>query len=245
MRSLHEKKNRAETGLFLAEGTKVATELLQSDWKVRELYARERWLDQSAGLLARHPNLDCYPVSEKELSRISAFKSPNEVICVAEMPDAGDPGSPDDGLSLVLDSVRDTGNLGTIIRLADWFGIARIICSPDCADRFNAKVVQATMGSIFRVPVFIADLPELLAAWRQQQPDVALYGAVMQGDNIYEQSLPAQAAIVLGNEAHGISQAVLDQLTHNVTVPAFGGAESLNVGLAAAVICSEFRRPRT
>ena len=148
----------------------------------------------------------------------------------------------DDDLVLVLDGVRDPGNLGTILRTADWFGVSKLICSLDCVDVFNHKVVQATMGSIFRVNVFYYDLGTEISKIRKYHPLKPVYGATLEGENVYEMALPQDAILVVGSEANGISKKTKELLTKEIKIPRFGSVESLNVGSATAVLCSEFKR---
>jgi TrmH family RNA methyltransferase len=157
------------------------------------------------------------------------------------MPEAKIPDYPDENI-LVLDGIRDPGNLGTIVRTADWFGISEIICSDDCVDLFNPKTVQATMGSLFRVNVLYYDLPKAMQNLRRYHPLKPILGATLQGENVYRVILPEHAFVVMGSESHGIRPEVKKYVTKEIKIPQFGGGESLNVATAAAVLCSEFKR---
>lgn len=239
--SLAMKKFRSEHGLFIAEGVKIVNELLSSSIVVKQLYATKEYLSE---LEIRNPQPEIYEVSESELQRISQLTTPNRVLAVAEVPKYElNHEELRDQLTLVLDDVRDPGNLGTIIRIADWFGIPHVICSPTSADAWNSKVVQATMGSIARIKVHYTDLEKFLPAMQ-----LPVYGAVLEGDNIYSKKLQQKGLIVIGNESRGISGAVLAHVTDKITIPNYSGnnqlgeAESLNAAIATAVICAEFRR---
>jgi TrmH family RNA methyltransferase len=247
VRQLELKKNRRREGLFVAEGPKVVGDLLQAGFTAKALFStRERE--------------DAQTVTDDELRRLSFLQHPQEILGVFHIPEQpvlstlgnasstlGNTSSQlgnepyADGLCLALDGVQDPGNLGTIIRIADWFGIKAIYCSPDTADAYNPKVVQATMGSLAHVPVVYCQLTELLAHVR-----CPIYGTLLDGDNIYRQELAPQGIIVMGNEGNGISQAVRSLITHRLLIPNFHTAhetaESLNVAIATAITCSEFRR---
>jgi TrmH family RNA methyltransferase len=191
---------------------------------------------------------ECIEVKPAELERISSLSTPNEVLAVCRIPEYKlDSKALENKLTLVLDDIRDPGNLGTIIRIADWFGIEDIVCSNESADAFNPKVVQSTMGSIARIKVHYTDLTGFL------QPDVnnykPVYGALLEGKNIYSEKLSSSGLIVIGNESKGISEPIQKLVTHKISIPSFshfkpggGEAESLNAAVATAVICSEFRR---
>ena len=236
IRLLHQKKYRDEAGLFIAEGPKLVQEILNpiaigSKFKVKEIFATEEFQVQGSGFKVQQ-------VTEKELLQISALTSPNQVIGIFETkmlkPDIG---VLKNELILALDDIRDPGNLGTIIRIADWFGIHHILCSPECVDVFNPKVVQATMGSIARVNVYYTDLHTML---KELNP---VYAAVLDGGNIYAEELSSKGVIVIGNESKGISDKLMKLVTHKLVIPGFSpAADSLNAAAATAVICSEFRR---
>jgi len=226
--SLQQKKYRDKTGLFIAEGPKVIAEFITSGLRLHSLFASEE-----IGL-----SVFSEAVSEKELQKLSCLKTANKALAVFEIPKKTMPTS--EGLIVALDAVRDPGNLGTIIRLCDWFGITQLVCSMDTADCYNPKVVQATMGSIARVHVEYVDLSEFL-----ETSGLPIYGGVMNGSSIYDESLPQDAIIVLGNEANGISEDIQKKITHHVTIPQFGKikeTESLNVATATAILLSEFKR---
>lgn len=230
IKQLEKKKFRKKHHLFFAEGLKTVKELLASDHELAMLYA-------TADILYT-PENRCTLISEQELKKISQLKTPQLVLGVFKIPEPSL--NPQTTLSLALDGVRDPGNLGTIIRLCDWFGIEQLVCSPDTVDCYNPKTVQATMGSLARVNVIYTDLERYLI-----DADHPIYGAFMDGERIYEMSLPENGIIVMGNEANGISPAIESLVQHKTAIPQFGAeqaTESLNVATATAIILSEFRR---
>ncbi|MFK7001728.1 TrmH family RNA methyltransferase [Flavobacterium oreochromis] len=229
--SLHQKKYRKEYGLFLAEGVKVIKELLDSKFELEHLYMTEElFYDLS-------PEFKTL-VSSVELNKISALTTANNCVALFKIPK--DRVLKDQGLIVALDDVRDPGNLGTIIRLCDWFGISQVVCTKETVDLYNPKVIQATMGSIGRVDVHYVDLELFLKA-----TDLPIYGTFMDGENIYHQILPKKGVIILGNEANGISQRIENRVTYKIAIPQFGDlqkTESLNVATATAIVLSEFKR---
>lgn len=227
--SLKQKKFRQQHGFFVAEGIKTINELLQSPLKLHELFTTESFNINAAKVTI---------ISEKELKRISFLKTPNTALAVFEIPQPKPIKS--DGLIVALDAVSDPGNLGTIIRLCDWFGIKDLVCSTDTVDCFNPKVVQATMGSITRVNINYVDLEGFLKSYNGP-----VFGAFMDGENVYSAQLPKNGVLVMGNEANGISKDVESFVTEKVAIPRFGdlrATESLNVATATAILLSEFRR---
>ena len=229
--SLHQKKYRAAERLFIAEGIKVIGEFLSAGWELEHLYLADENFPQV-------PANKKSVVSEPDLRKMSALNTPNNCLAVFAVPDE----KPIDqsGLIVALDDVRDPGNLGTIIRLCDWFGVTELVCSKETAELYNPKVVQATMGSLTRVNVNYVDLADFLS-----ETTLPVFGTFMDGNNIYNESLPDAGIIVLGNEANGISTRVEALCSHRIAIPRFGKAqktESLNVAGATAVILSEFRR---
>lgn len=226
IRSLKDKKFRDEYGLFVVEGEKLVREALDSSYEVESVYRIEG-------------------IGENVMSRISLCATPSPVLALVRIPaDRSSYGKCgiSGGLCLALDSVRDPGNMGTILRVADWFGVETVYLSADCTDIFAPKVVQATMGSIFRVRTEVADIPELCRAFTSQGRPV--YGTLLDGEDIYASNLEEQALVVMGNESNGISGAVRNEISRGLRIPSFGksGAESLNVAVATAVTLSEFRR---
>lgn len=230
IRSLAQKKEREACGLFVVEGEKMVAEAQRSGWAIEAVYRREE-------------------VGEKAMERMSLLSTPSPVLALVHIPDAVRVApAPGPGLHLALDGIRDPGNLGTIVRIADWFGIDRIYASPDTADLFNPKVVQATMGALFRVRFHYRDIPglcrEVLSAGGR------VYGTFLDGDNLYGMPLScgeaAPSVIVIGNEAHGISAETAAVVSDRLYIPPFPeddpGSESLNAAVATAVTVAEFRR---
>jgi TrmH family RNA methyltransferase len=242
VRSLRLKKFRDADGAFLAEGHKVVGDLL-GRFPCRLLAATADYVERHGDALALPPGVDIDVVTPAELEQASCLTTPHGVLAVFGKPDAVPFRPSADRLTLVLDGVQDPGNVGTIIRLADWFGIDHLLCSPDTADAFAPKVVQATMGALARVAVTYGDLPALLAQWA---PTVPVYGTFMEGDNLYDTPLTAGGLLVMGNEGNGISDAVAATLTRRLHIPSFPPerptVESLNVAMATAITVAEFRR---
>ena len=239
IRSLGDKKARTETGLFVAEGPKLVGELLESGLTVRQVYGLPEMLADLP------PFENALAVSPKEMERISHLKTPSKGLALVEMPQYGfDPHMLTQNLVLALDDVQDPGNVGTIIRLADWFGIGDILCSPATADGYNPKVVQATMGAIARVRLHYMELPAVLE--NAQELGIPVYGTFLEGERIYSAKLSATGVIVMGNEGQGISPETERRITKKIYIPPYPegtpGSESLNVAIATAVVCAEFRR---
>jgi len=244
IRSLQQKKFRDMESLFLVEGTKMVRELLGSGLKVSIVAGTERWISENKQLLYGSGALT-EVVEEAELKKLSSFTTPQEVLAVAEKPGhhAGS-GIGSNELCLALDRIQDPGNLGTIIRLADWFGITKVFCSEDTADLYNPKVVQATMGSLFRVNPVYLPLHGFLSEYRKNRGNV-VYGTFPGGSSVYETELTPGGMIILGNEAAGISPGLEEITDRKISVPPYPGRgeiDSLNVSLAAAIVCAEFRR---
>lgn len=233
-RSLQQKKYRESAGLFLVQGPKLVAELAQSGWFVEAVYATEQAQQKN-----RWPLANVLPAHE--LDRIGTLESGNEVVAVVRkrIPAAFAPMRKDE-LILVLDGVSDPGNLGTLLRIADWFGIGRVVCSPESVEVWNPKCVQASMGAIFRVEVYYLALAPFLAG--QQRSGTRLYLASMEGRSVFEEQLIRPAALVLGSESHGISGAVRALDNTLITIPGSGKSESLNVAMAASALCMEFTR---
>ena len=242
--SLKQKKFREIHRQFLAEGSKLVTEILESPFNVTSIYASADWLKRNESILLSK-KIPYQEISEKEMTRITALSSPSPALAITEIPIQVIPGTIND-LVLVLDDIRDPGNLGTIIRIADWFGIGSVICSENTVDLYNQKVIQATMGSVLRVRVAYVDLPQFLSSLPD---DINIYGTFPTGENIYSVKLELKGIILIGNESTGISQEIISKVTNKISIPSFSKtsgqgehAESLNASVAAAVICSEFRR---
>ena len=238
---LEQKKYRKQEGLYIAEGHKVVGDLLRAGFIPKHLYATEKWLYENRLLILTSP-VSPIKVSEQDLRRLSLQQHPQQVLALFPLPSSAVPEPVEGSLALALDGVQDPGNLGTIIRIADWFGISTIICSDDTVDAWNPKVVQATMGSIARVNIIYTNLPDFLDTL---PPDYPVYGTLLDGDNIYTQTLTPHGLIVMGNEGNGISEDVRERINHSLLIPDFHDgetADSLNVAIATAITCSEFRR---
>ena len=233
---LHRKKERLKQNRFLVEGPKCVGDLLQAAWPVHALIATDDW-DPPADL--KSPPV--LRVSPEDLQRVSALETAQKVLAVAEIPPPPPSLFPDGGRVLGLDGIQDPGNFGTLLRIADWFGFSAVVRTPDCVDPFNPKVVQAAMGSLFRVPLQTASLDHYVRLGPQH---LWSGGAVLNGQNLFEFTFPNAGLLVLGNESHGIRPQTLAVLQDQLTIPGFGGAESLNVATAAAVLCAEWTRQR-
>lgn len=230
IKSLNQKKYRQQLGLFTVEGVKGIEEFLNSDFKLNRLYTTKQIFDA--------PNTKTLEISENELKKISSLKNPNTALAIFEIPKSKNTNS--HGLIVALDDVRDPGNLGTIIRLCDWYGVKDLVCSHSTVDCYNAKVVQATMGSLTRVNITYINLAEFMLNYSGD-----VFGTYMNGENIYKADLPNEGIIVLGNEANGISEEMSSIIDRRITIPQFGKSkdtESLNVANATAIVLSEFRR---
>ena len=236
IKSLHKSKYRRSELKFIIEGVKVVEEFLNSSFNIIAIYATSDWIDTN---ISNHDNIN--EISKQELQSISMLKSPNQVMAVVEYPKVEIFNYQDGDLILALDTIQDPGNFGTIIRIADWFGIKKIICSKDTADAYNPKVVQATMGALTRVQIQYVNLVDWI---NQLSKDVAVYGTLLDGDNMYNTKLSKEGIIVVGNEGNGISQEVQQVLTNRIKIPAYGNSmmESLNVAIATSIVCAEFRR---
>ena len=237
IKSLEQKKFRLREKLFVAEGPKVVGDIMVSK-RPQRLIATRQWYE-------KHQIEEDVLVSEEELRKVSFLQHPQEVIALFPLPEINsfDYNSLRNDLVLALDDVQDPGNLGTIIRLADWFGIEQIICSLGTADAFSPKVVQATMGSIARVNLHYTDLPSFLENLGDGFP---IYGTFLNGTNVYEQELSKSGVIIMGNEGKGISKEVERYVNKRLFIPSYPAerptAESLNVAIATAITCAEFRR---
>ncbi len=234
-KSLQLKKYRRQERKFLVEGAKGVTELLKSGLEVEYLLlAADFRAELETVVSLKGEVLD---VSEKELIQVGTFQSNNAGLAVASMPEEQALSLDEDELALALDDIRDPGNLGTILRIADWYGITRVICSKECADVFNPKVVNASMGSFSRIQVWYEELEDFL-----KETNLPVYGALLEGDNIYQTELKTSGILLMGNESKGIQPDLIPYITQPVHIPRRGGAESLNVSVATAVILDNFFR---
>jgi TrmH family RNA methyltransferase len=243
IKSLALKKNRVKENLFLIEGDKNVSEVLESKFKVEKLFATSNFL-LSNKLKLKTVKL-VTEVTQEDINQTSLLKSPQSSIALCVLPAPRElPETIDSDLWIYLDEIQDPGNLGTIIRICDWFGIENLFCSPKTADIFNPKVIQASMGSFCRIEVWYTpfDLVSRLAA----KSGISIFGAFLEGENIYEQQLPKRALLVMGNEGNGIGPDIEAKIEQKIKIPGFNqnpkSAESLNVSVATAIICSEFRR---
>ena len=258
LRSLQEKKRRESLGLFVIEGEKVVGELLAAKFPFTEIYATEEWIGRASLPDAPRSTAAGAPIFHQitpaEMARISHYPTPSSVLAVGKIERrALTPGTLHRGLTLALDGIQDPGNVGTLLRIADWFAFDRVLLSPDCADLFSQKVINASMGSFARVKTFTAPLPEALAG-----ANVPILGCDLQGDDVHQLKPLRDAVVVLGNEGGGLSVAVKKLVTYYVTIPRYGdkcerlgaaagarpggSAESLNAAIAAAIVCDNLRR---
>lgn len=232
IQSLCQKKQRQEERLFLVEGAKLVEELLQTGLNVRKIYALPVWAEKHSHL----PQLT--EITEEELEKISNLQTPNQVLALVEQPAPAAEPVLANQLTLVLDTIQDPGNLGTIIRIADWFGIYQVVASMDTVELYNPKVIQSTMGSYARVQVCYRPLADFLSA-----ATVPVYGALLNGQNMYEVAPLKEGILLIGNESKGIQADLLTFVSHPITIPRLGGAESLNAAVAAGIIISHLTRP--
>lgn len=238
--SLSQKKHRDKENCFVAEGTKCVLDTWDY-FKCRMIIATQNWYETFGNL--SHLNL-MHIASRQQMQKMSQFSNPSEVIAVYEIPQLENSNEIENNLNIVLDGVQDPGNLGTIIRLADWFGIYDIFCSKQTVDVYNHKVVQATMGAISRVRVHYCDLEDLILSHKS----MPVYGTALDGENIYQAALPDHGFVIFGNEGNGMTKELKELTTSNLLIPSGNGdgatSESLNVGLAAAITISEFCRKK-
>lgn len=228
IQTLYHKKKRDAEGLFIAEGVKIVNELLTPGiLTVKEIFATAEWV-QAHG----RTNIPVTEVTEKELERISSLTTPNQALAIVQQPDRGKIPTTFTGLAVALDGIQDPGNLGTIIRTCDWFGVSNIICSEDCADLFNPKVIQATMGSFLRVNIYYTELEAFLA-----QQSMPVYAAVLNGKPVKDKA--TDAILLIGNESRGISAVLQPLCTHDISIERKGGAESLNAAVACGVLLAQ------
>lgn len=232
IQSLQHKKNRQKFSQYVAEGDKIVQELLQAGMPVQKVFATTAWLQQHSTLLQSLPADNVTAVEEGILKQLSALTTPNNAMALLDMTPQPDPLPAAGTIALALEAIQDPGNMGTLIRIADWFGIPQIICSPDCVDVYNPKTIQATMGSIARVRIAEYDIKELL-----KQTGLPSYAATLHGKNITEFPTIKEGIILIGNEGRGLTKESQDLATHKITIPRLGGAESLNAAVAAGIIC--------
>jgi TrmH family RNA methyltransferase len=245
IKSLAHKKFRLREKLFLVEGDKNVSEVLNSKIKVEKLFATKTFLEVHKKDVNNVKLLE--EANKDELKQASILKSPQNSIALCRLPESKKlPETFDSDLWIYLDDIQDPGNLGTIIRICDWFGIERLFCSPKTVDIFNPKVIQSSMGSFCRIDVTYSEFEDLATIANNEK--IAIIGAFLEGSNIYKQKLPQKALLVLGNEGNGISKIIENRITQKLRIPEFNqnvnSAESLNVGVASAIFCSEFKRQK-
>jgi RNA methyltransferase, TrmH family len=247
IQALSDKKNRLESRSFLIEGEKMVRELFQSGFNIQTLIISAKFINDPifAGISS---NVEIIEASENELERISTQKTPQGMMAVVSIPDYyfSDKISFSKNLEIALYDIQDPGNLGTIIRTADWFGVNQIVCHKQTVDLFNPKVIQSTMGAIFRVHVKYTDLPQYIAEFRKKNDSKPVIAAVLDGKDIYKTTFLEQGILMMGNESKGLSGELIKLATHKISIPRFGSTvqqtESLNVAVATAIILSELKR---
>jgi TrmH family RNA methyltransferase len=235
IQSLNQKKLRQENGVFIAEGPKILNELL-ADKHVEPvaIYGTNGWWQENDDIKNEIPFVSFYEITDNELERISFLSTPHQVLGIFKQPSFSSSFPPEHAVTLLLDNIQDPGNLGTIIRIADWFGISLIVASRDTADVFNPKVVQSTMGSIARVKVMYEDL----AAFMRTHQEFPAYATTLQGKPLKEWGTIEKGFLLIGNESKGVSKELLDLSQHHITIPRYGSAESLNAAVATGIILS-------
>jgi len=243
IQSLNRKKDRDESGLFLVEGNKMVEETLRSEFEIATLVCTPQFANQHPEIQLRVKEI--IEADRDSIQKASLLQNPQEALAIVAQPEIKIPKlNLNAELCLALDFIQDPGNLGTILRIADWFGIDTVICSENTVDVFNPKVVQASMGAIFRIKTMYTNLESFLLETSTNQ--IPVYGTFMDGNNIYQEQLTQNGIIVLGNEGNGISDQISELVTRRIAIPTFSTntnkAESLNVAIAASICCSEFRR---
>lgn len=230
IQSLSDKKVRLETGCFIAEGVKMVGEMIAAGYPLKAVYALDSWESPDT-------SLEVTRIEAFELEKMSMLQTPNQVLAVAMMPHKKEVLNLEGPLTIVLDGIQDPGNMGTIIRTADWFGITQIVASEDTVDVYNPKVIGATMGSFMRVSVTYKNLAEWIPTVK-----LPVYGALLEGENVFTIKTPQKGLLVIGSEGKGIRENILEFITHPVTIPKIGDAESLNAGIAAGIIVAQLTR---
>jgi TrmH family RNA methyltransferase len=237
IRQLHDKKHRTELGLFLVEGEKSVVELLQSDFTIESLFITSSFHTLYKELLK---DTEYSIVEQPELENIGTLESNNAALAVVFQKENTSLSVEQGEIVLALDTVRDPGNLGTIIRIADWYGITKIVCSETTVDQYNGKVISATKGSFTRVNLFYTDLHTYLH--EQKNKNIPILAAFLEGEDVHSLAYPQEGILLMGSESHGIAPEYIEIVTKKVTIPSFGKAESLNVSIATAIIVDNWRR---
>ena len=243
IKSLAQKKYRIKENLFLVEGNKMVNELLASDFDIKTIICTKQFSDSNKNILSE--GIETIITSQQEIQKVSLLKTPQQALAVCSIPVPKYTNIIPQQLTLLLDGVQDPGNLGTIIRIADWYGISTIYASPATADIFNPKVIQASMGAFLRVNLYYIKPEEILL--EAQNNNIPIYGTFLEGENIYEQTLTKEGIIIMGNEGKGISHKLEKFISQKILIPSFPtgqekNSESLNVSIATAIVCSEFKR---
>jgi RNA methyltransferase, TrmH family len=235
--ALHQKKNREINGLFIVEGDKIASEILQqSKYVINGIYATQDWLEKNKQLSETQKKV-CNICSKSDLERISALKTAPEVLFLMKIPKENN-SNPSGKINLVLEQIQDPGNMGTIIRTADWFGIENIFCSEDSVELYNPKVLQSSMGSFLRSKIHYTDLDSLLS----KNSQIPCYAALLNGKNVYDIAFPQEMFLLIGNEGKGISKNILKHSHIPISIPRFGEAESLNAAVATGILCALIKK---
>lgn len=238
IKSLHEKKYRNEYGLFLVEGEKSVKELLQSDFKIEHIIGTRKFFEENTEVL-KNKDIMCDVVEKEEIEKVSSLESNDSVLAVVFQKENTSFGIETNEIVLALDDIRDPGNLGTIIRIADWYGIKKILASESTVDAYNNKTISASKGSFTRVQMFYTDLEKFLSDIK-----TPILGTFMNGENVHTFDFPKGGILVMGNESNGISKGIEKYIKKKITIPSFGVTESLNVGIATAVVVDNWRRVR-
>ncbi len=243
IKSLAQKKYRIKENLFLVEGNKMVNELLASDFDIKTIICTKQFSDSNKNILSE--GIETIITSQQEIQKVSLLKTPQQALAVCSIPVPKYTNIIPQQLTLLLDGVQDPGNLGTIIRIADWYGISTIYASPATADIFNPKVIQASMGAFLRVNLCYIKPEEILLEAKNN--NIPIYGTFLEGENIYEQTLTKEGIIIMGNEGKGISHNLEKFISQKILIPSFPtgqkkNSESLNVSIATAIVCSEFKR---
>jgi len=236
IKSLAEKKNRVETGLFLVEGEKSVFELLNSDFEIEYILTTAEFFDKY-GELVREKSKSFEIVNSSDIEKVGTFATNDAALAVVKQKENSKPENLKNEIVIALDEIKDPGNLGTIIRIADWYGIKNIVASKNTVDFYNPKVITATKGSFTRVKIFYTDLKDFL-----KNSETEIFGTFMDGENVHETKFPTSGILVMGNEANGIGEEIEKLVTKKITIPAYGKAESLNVAIATAIVVDNWKR---
>ena len=236
IKSLHEKKNRVELALFIVEGEKSVSELLNSDFEIDLVLTTTKFFDKY-GEKIRERSKSYEIVNQFELEKVGTFETNDSAIALVKQKTNKSPDIKENEIVIALDEIKDPGNLGTIIRIADWYGVKNIVASRETVDFYNPKVITATKGSFTRVNIFYTDLKDFLSMQK-----IPIFGAFLNGEDIHETELPSGGILVMGNESNGVNKEIEKLITRKITIPAFGKAESLNVAIATAIILDNWKR---